>query len=1161
MVSPASDVNTLRSTAAIRENAGATALATLPVGRPDLRNVAVFAPPAITLTDATYYTLGVKDDVIAFRRLDGVGVSAIEYCTGDPRSNANWTALETKSVPCMKAVWDDYPGAVIDGMEACDANTWLLWIGGGTAYLPDGTNPRCWVFRTADGGATWTLVFSGLWGMSSQASQHSVGQHVVFGTYRGQVTTHHYRATVYYSADFGATGFAEIWQDNYTTDLATIQQAHPTATAYNLRHVHQARLDTLNQDYVAVNLDAGSHVTYGPGSAILMLHKPANWTTGPWDVSVVMSESGGVVTGGNQDFSGPQYEFMSAIDGGTFYFDRSPWSRANGWGRPILPPYPSQATVNGGLSNLGVNKGNTLGTVGLYRGVYYAVEGNFFGASDNSTANDQNLILASADGVNFSTLWHGYKIGCWLIYRGALNGVILCDGYDSAATTTPTKTDVTGQIMFPAVTPATLKAINVQPAVTNFLTGPSLTLVDGGGKVHQYLASSNFAAAVPVAGGGYSGGTALKFAWNSNAAIAGYVTLRSTFIAAQGWPADVAAGDRFFFTCWVKLVGFAVNHTFDCQLSGNNCTGYTNFSARQDGEWFRAIATGVCGASYTTEAIYIYLQVSRNSSDAAHSSLPTDGTAYMLMSDPTYVRVKAGVDWRHDWDAVVGTQAADVAEFPLMATAASHHGCLRWQPWNRFDATAAGFTTASEVCATTLLFSVHDTAGGSFAVRWNATNGLIEVYNAAAAATVAATTNPVSLQHLDQVIFVWQNGAAMTLSVFDPYNGWQALTGNTIAAIGTPYRLYSGDGTATNPGLGRYCQPVVADGSVADVQTWAAAAIPATLQGVFDLASHDAATQAAVQAADKTAIEAATLNTDGTNTTIALPNGVTATAGTAAVYDVAYDDGAGDYADTINTIAGTVAEIAARTPDNKPAVDRAGKVSAALDWSADVSNKPVEPDNATLASIAADYQKRGDAVTLPVAPEGYGGSAASEIAAAVLDEAKGDHTGWLTTLAQTDALPSTDEIPAAVWAFARRSLSTDAGGAIGPTAATSVADIYATVFRGGTCPLSARAFLANGLDAKIADIATIKYTIYAASECEPEEWTAIDGHSNASIAPVDVLFDSLQSDAIAADYNFHHVPDVVEHPAFSAPGMYVVEYKLMPVTGQAIIVRFRVRSI
>ncbi|MCE5268660.1 MAG: hypothetical protein LLG00_12320, partial [Planctomycetaceae bacterium] len=141
-----------------------------------------------------------------------------------------------------------------------------------------------------------------------------------------------------------------------------------------------------------------------------------------------------------------------------------------------------------------------------------------------------------------------------------------------------------------------------------------------------------------------------------------------------------------------------------------------------------------------------------------------------------------------------------------------------------------------------------------------------------------------------------------------------------IAAIGTPYRLYSGDGTATNPGLGRYCQPVLADGSVADLQAWATAALPPSLQGVFDLAARDAATTASTQVAqaevDKAAVAA---HPDY----IVVGRTILATEGTAP-----------DLSGLAASVAAlpSAAEVAAAilaAPANKLATDANGQVTAA----------------------------------------------------------------------------------------------------------------------------------------------------------------------------------------------------------------------------------------
>ena len=62
-----------------------------------------------------------------------------------------------------------------------------------------------------------------------------------------------------------------------------------------------------------------------------------------------------------------------------------------------------------------------------------------------------------------------------------------------------------------------------------------------------------------------------------------------------------------------------------------------------------------------------------------------------------------------------------------------------------------------------------------------------------------------------------------------------------------------------------------------------------------------------------------------------------------------------------------------------------------------------------------------------------------------------------------------------------------------------------------------------------------------------------------SLAAADVIFDTLQSDSQANDYNFRHVIPITIHPAFTIAGRnYLVEYTIAPVAGEKIILRFRV---
>ena len=99
----------------------------------------------------------------------------------------------------------------------------------------------------------------------------------------------------------------------------------------------------------------------------------------------------------------------------------------------------------------------------------------------------------------------------------------------------------------------------------------------------------------------------------------------------------------------------------------------------------------------------------------------------------------------------------------------------------------------------------------------------------------------------------------------------------------------------------------------------------------------------------------------------------------------------------------------------------------------------------------------------------------------------------------------------------------------------------------------------NGICARIADIATVTYSVFRLGE--DGQRTAVTGQTAISVEPAECLFDSLQSDALASDYNFMHVLDVSVHPAFAEAGEYLVEFQLTPVLGQIILARFRINVI
>jgi len=69
----------------------------------------------------------------------------------------------------------------------------------------------------------------------------------------------------------------------------------------------------------------------------------------------------------------------------------------------------------------------------------------------------------------------------------------------------------------------------------------------------------------------------------------------------------------------------------------------------------------------------------------------------------------------------------------------------------------------------------------------------------------------------------------------------------------------------------------------------------------------------------------------------------------------------------------------------------------------------------------------------------------------------------------------------------------------------------------------------------------------------------VTGHSAVSLNVADVIFDTLQSDSQASDYNFKHIIPISVHPAFTIAGRnYLAEYTITPTAGEKIILRFRV---
>ena len=181
----------------------------------------------------------------------------------------------------------------------------------------------------------------------------------------------------------------------------------------------------------------------------------------------------------------------------------------------------------------------------------------------------------------------------------------------------------------------------------------------------------------------------------------------------------------------------------------------------------------------------------------------------------------------------------------------------------------------------------------------------------------------------------------------------------------------------------------------------------------------------------------------------------------------------------------------------------------------------------------------------------------------VCDAAPGTEGGPLVVGTGAGAVnPSDGKVPATIATGDNSDKSgyslADESGGIGPTANIADEDIHTTAFKNGTVRLCARVYL-DGADIHQADVSTIVYSVFLLDAQDPDSRTAVTGHSAVSLAVADVIYDTLQSDSQASDYNFKHIIPISVYPAFTIAGRnYLAEYTIAPVAAEKIILRFRV---
>ena len=162
-----------------------------------------------------------------------------------------------------------------------------------------------------------------------------------------------------------------------------------------------------------------------------------------------------------------------------------------------------------------------------------------------------------------------------------------------------------------------------------------------------------------------------------------------------------------------------------------------------------------------------------------------------------------------------------------------------------------------------------------------------------------------------------------------------------------------------------------------------------------------------------------------------------------------------------------------------------------------------------------------------------------------------------TAAALYAAIPTAAEI----WTEAGRTLSGTAA-ANGPTAATASTDGIYTVPVGGTLGLYKRVRHWSGDDITQADIASITYSIYGLDRDNEDTRNEVTGHVDSAVSISATIYDTVQTDSAASDYNFKFIPSIVTYPAFDDAGTtYLIEFTITPTSGEVITERFQVTAI
>jgi hypothetical protein len=132
----------------------------------------------------------------------------------------------------------------------------------------------------------------------------------------------------------------------------------------------------------------------------------------------------------------------------------------------------------------------------------------------------------------------------------------------------------------------------------------------------------------------------------------------------------------------------------------------------------------------------------------------------------------------------------------------------------------------------------------------------------------------------------------------------------------------------------------------------------------------------------------------------------------------------------------------------------------------------------------------------------------------------------------------------------------------------SAKEITRGVFKNGSAVFMARVVGNNGVAVKQADLSAAEYSVYLVEAGTDDDDVVVANHDAVALTVSAIIFDTLQTadqawilaGGDATGYNLRYELDVATVQAFTvADRYYRVIFTLTPVSGQDILVRFKVK--